>query len=41
LPLAWRVEVGPANIGFSGQQAVLDQVRGWLPDGAAVLLLAD
>ena len=41
LPLAWTVEAGPANIGFAGQQAVLEQVRGWLPDGAAVLLLAD
>jgi len=41
LPLAWMVEAGPANIGFAGQQAVLEQVRGWLPDGVAVLLLAD
>jgi DDE family transposase len=41
LPLAWTVEAGPANIGFAGQQAVLEPVRGWLPDGAAVLLLAD
>src|SRR5512134_2004430 len=41
LPLAWRVEVGAANIGFAGQQEVLERVRGWLPRGAAVLLLAD
>ena len=41
LPLAWTVEAGPANIGFAGQQAVLEQVRAWLPDGVAVLLLAD
>ena len=41
LPLAWTVEAGPANIGFAGQQAVLERVRGWLPDGVAVLLLAD
>lgn len=41
LPLAWTVEGGPANIGFAGQQGVLERVRGWLPDGVAVLLLAD
>lgn len=41
LPLAWRVEVGAANIGFAGQQEMLERVRGWLPVGAAVLLLAD
>jgi hypothetical protein len=40
-PLAWTVEAGPANIGFAGQEAVLERVRGWLPAGAAVLLLAD
>jgi hypothetical protein len=38
LPLAWTVEGGRANIGFAGQQGVLDRVRGWLPDGVAVLL---
>ena len=41
LPLTWTVEGGPANIGFAGQQEVLERVRGWLPDGVAVLLLAD
>ena len=41
VPLAWTVEAGPANIGFAGQEAVLERVRGWLPAGAAVLLLAD
>ena len=41
LPLAWTVAAGPANIGFAGQQGVLERVRGWLPDGVAVLLLAD
>ena len=41
VPLAWTVEAGPANIGFAGQEAVLEQVRSWLPAGASVLLLAD
>ena len=41
LPLAWWVEAGAANIGFVGQQVVLEQVRVWLPVGTAVLLLAD
>ena len=38
---AWTVAAGPANIGFADQQRVLERVRGWLPDGVAVLLLAD
>lgn len=41
LPLAWAVEAGPANRGFTHQETVLERVRGWLPDGAEVLLLAD
>lgn len=41
LPLAWWVEAGTANIGFTGQQVVLERVRAWLPAGAPVLLLAD
>jgi hypothetical protein len=41
LPLAWWVEAGAANIGFAGQQVVLERVRAWLPVGAPVLLLAD
>lgn len=41
LPLAWLAEEGPANIGFEGQRTVLDQVRGWLPEGVEVMLLAD
>jgi len=41
LPLAWRAEEGPANIGFEGQQAVLEQVLAWLPEGASVVLSAD
>lgn len=40
LPLTWLVEEGPANIGFTGQRTVLDRVRGWLPEGAEVMLLA-
>ena len=41
LPLAWRAETGAANIGFAGQQAVLEQVLAWLPPGVRVRLLAD
>jgi hypothetical protein len=41
LPLAWRAEEGAANIGFVGQQPLLEQVRSWLPAGAKVLLSAD
>ncbi len=41
LPLAWKVEAGAANIGFAGQQVLLEQVRAWLPPDTAVLLLGD
>ena len=41
LPLVWRIEEGEANIGFAGQQVLLEQVGAWLPEGAAVMLLAD
>jgi len=41
LPLGWRIETGEANIGFAGQQVLLERVRAWLPEGAAVRLLAD
>ena len=41
LPVAWQVEAGAANIGFAGQQVLLERVRAWLPPGAAVLLLGD
>ena len=41
LPLAWKVEAGAANIGFAGQQVLLERVRAWLPPDAAVLLLGD
>jgi len=41
LPLAWQVEAGAANIGFAGQQVLLERVREWWPTGAAVLLLGD
>ncbi len=33
LALAWRVEAGAANIGFAGQQGVLERVRDGLPAG--------
>src|SRR5512143_1542082 len=41
LPVAWQVEAGAANIGFAGQQVLLERVRAWLPPGAAVLLWGD
>src|SRR5512144_499587 len=41
LPLAWQVEGGAANIGFAGQQVLLERVRAWWPTGAPVLLLGD
>ena len=41
LPRAWAVEAGPANLGFDHQKTLLEQVRGWLPAGAEVLVLAD
>ena len=41
LPLAWQVEAGAANIGFAGQQVLLERVRTWFPVGAAVVLLGD
>jgi hypothetical protein len=41
LPLAWQAETGAANIGFSGQKRLLEQVQSWLPAGAKVLLSAD
>lgn len=41
LPLVWRIEEGEANIGFAGQRVLLEQVGAWLPEGAAVMLLAD
>jgi hypothetical protein len=41
LPLAWWVEEGEANLGFSAQRDVLERIRGWLPNEAAVMVLAD
>ena len=41
LPLAWKVEAGAANIGFAGQQVLLERVQAWLPPNATVLLLGD
>ncbi|WP_245537426.1 hypothetical protein [Thiocystis violascens] len=34
-------EEGAANLGFAGQQVVLEQILAWLPSGACVLLSAD
>jgi hypothetical protein len=41
LPLAWAVEAGAANLGFAGQQVLLERVQAWLPPDAAGLLLGD
>ena len=41
LPLVWHVEAGAANIGFSGQEALLEKLLDKLPEGASVLLSAD
>lgn len=41
LPLAWCVEAGEANIGWKRQRELLDGVKGWVPQGAQVMLLAD
>jgi hypothetical protein len=41
LPLAWIAQAGAANIGFEGQQIVLERVLAWLPAGAEVVLSAD
>ena len=41
LPLIWSVRVGLGNIGYDGQEPLLEQVRAWLPEGAQVLLLGD
>ena len=38
LPVAWRVRATHGNIGFEVQEEVLDEVRKWLPEGAAVML---
>lgn len=41
LPLLWIAEAGTANMGFAKQKALLDKVQEWIPNGAAVMLLAD
>lgn len=41
LPLIWCVRAGLGNIGYDGQEPLLEQVREWLPKGAPVLLLGD
>src|SRR5512143_1039765 len=41
LPVAWQVAAGAADLGFAGQQVLLERVRAWLPPGAAVLLWGD
>lgn len=41
LPLVWHIEAGAANIGFSGQEVLLEKLLAWIPKGAVVLLSAD
>ena len=41
LPLAWRVEATEGPIGFGVQRELLEAVASWMPDGAAVCLMAD
>jgi len=41
LPLAWRVEETAGAMGWGHQRPLLDLVAGWLPEDAAVMLLAD
>ena len=41
LPLAWRVEQTAGSIGLAQQCPLLDLVATWLPEQAAVIVLAD
>lgn len=41
VPLAWLIEATHGGMGWPAQQAVLEQVRAWIPHGASVMLLAD
>ena len=41
LPLAWRVEQTAGPIGQARQRELLDVLAAWLPEGVAVLVLAD
>ena len=41
LPLAWRVEATEGPIGFGVQRELLQAAASWMPDGAAVCLMAD
>ena len=41
LPVAWRVRRTRGNIGFATQEELLNEVRGWLPADADVMLAAD
>ncbi len=41
LAVAWRVRRTKGNIGFATQAELLNEVRGWLPPDAAVMLAAD
>lgn len=41
LPLAWRVEQTAGPIGLARQRELLDVLAAWLPEEAAVLVLAD
>jgi DDE family transposase len=41
LPLAWRVEETAGAMGWARQKSLLDLIAAWLPEGAAVVVLAD
>ena len=41
VPLAWRVEQTTGPIGLARQRQLLDLVASWLPERAAVVVLAD
>lgn len=41
LPLAWRVQATEGPIGFAVQRELLGAVASWMPQGAAVCLMAD
>src|ERR1700677_4917000 len=41
VPLFWVVKETKGGIGFSDQKALLEVVRGWLPEGCRVMLAGD
>lgn len=41
LPVLWCVRQTEGNIGWEAQETLLNQIAGWLPQGASVILSAD